>query len=384
MNVVIAIDSLKGSLTSLEAGRLICEGIHRIDSTANVRVCPLADGGEGTTEALTLGMGGALREVTVTGPLGTPVTAVYGILSERQTAVMEMASVAGLPLVPREQRNPMKTTTYGLGEMIRDAVEQGCRHFLIGIGGSATNDGGVGMLQALGYDLLDADGGAIGAGAEGLAALADIRSDRALPALGDCTFRIACDVTNPLCGPSGASAVYGPQKGASPQMVEQMDGWLCRFAQLAREKGYPADAVHPGVGAAGGLGFAFLTFLNAELQSGVRIVLEETKLADLIQYADLVITGEGRLDSQTIMGKAPIGVARLAKSMGKPVIAFAGCAARDAAVCNDAGIDAFFPILRFPQSLDEAMQPEQARQNLLETVEQVFRLLRLSGFAVER
>ena len=377
MNVVIAIDSMKGSLTSLEAGQLICAGIHRIYPDANVQVRPLADGGEGTTETLTLGMGGAFRQVTVTGPLGKPVTTSYGILSEQQTAIMEMASTAGLTLVPKDQRNPTKTTTYGLGEMIQDAIQQGCRHFLVGIGGSATNDGGVGMLQALGYEMLDAHGCAIRTGAVGLADLADIRCGCVLPELKDCTFRIACDVTNPLFGSTGASVVYGPQKGASPQMVQQMDNWLLRFAQLAQEKGYPAAPMYPGVGAAGGLGFAFLTFLNAKLESGVQIILEETKLDTFIQQADLLITGEGRLDAQTVMGKAPIGVAQLAKSRKKPVIAFSGCATRDAAVCNDAGIDAFFPILRFPQSLDEAMQPEEVRENLMETVEQVFRLIRL-------
>lgn len=376
MNVVIAIDSLKGSLTSLDAGQTIRRGILRACPDARVQVRPLADGGEGTTEALTLGLGGTLRRVTVTGPLGTPVTACYGILEERRTAILEMAAAAGLPLVPEGQRNPLKTTTYGVGEMIRDAIQQGCRHFLIGIGGSATNDGGLGMLQALGYDLLDAAGHPAVPGAEGLARLADIRRDRVLPALKDCTFRIACDVSNPLCGAQGASAVYGPQKGATPEMVTRMDGWLEEFSRLAREKGYPARPEQPGAGAAGGLGFAFRTFLDATLESGVQIVLEETRLADWIREADLVVTGEGRLDAQTVMGKAPIGVARLARTLHKPVIAFSGCVTRDAVACNEAGIDAFFPILRFPQSVEEAMRPEEARQNLAETAEQVFRLIR--------
>ena len=219
MNVVVAMDSFKGSLTSLEAGQAIREGICRVYPDADVQVRPLADGGEGTAEALTLGMGGTLRQVTVTGPLGTPVTASYGVIPGRRTAILEMAAAAGLPLVPLDQRNPLKTTTWGLGEMICDAIRQGCRHFLIGIGGSATNDGGIGMLQALGYQLLDSRGCPVCAGAQGLADLADIRAQTVLPQLKDCTFRIACDVTNPLCGPAGASAIYGPQKGATPRMV---------------------------------------------------------------------------------------------------------------------------------------------------------------------
>lgn len=376
MKVVIAMDSLKGSLDSLEAGQALRRGILRACPEAQVEVRPLADGGEGTTEALTLGMGGTLRTVTVTGPLGTPVTARYGILPERRMAILEMASAAGLPLVPEAERNPLQTTTRGVGEMIRDAIGQGCRHFLVGIGGSATNDGGLGMLQALGYDLVDEAGQPAAPGAAGLTRLADIRRDGVLPALQDCTFRIACDVNNPLCGPQGASAVFGPQKGATPGMVEQMDDWLARFSRLAGEKGYPAAPEQPGAGAAGGLGFAFRTFLGATLESGVEIVLEETRLADWVREADLVITGEGRLDAQTVLGKAPIGVARLAKALHKPVLAFAGCVTRDAGACNEAGIDAFFPILRFPQPLEEAMQPEETRQNLEDTAEQVFRLIR--------
>ena len=375
MKIVVAMDSFKGSLGSLDAGQTLRRGILRGDPTAQVQVCPLADGGEGTTEALTLGLGGQLRQIQVTGPLGAPVTARYGILPDGRTAVLEMAAAAGLPLVPPEQRSPLHTTTYGVGEMIRDAIGQGCRHFVIGIGGSATNDGGLGMLQALGYDMRDDAGAPAAPGAGGLARLAQIEDRGVLPALRDCTFRIACDVDNPLCGPQVASAVFGPQKGADPALVEAMDGWLARFSRLAEARGYPARPEEPGAGAAGGLGFAFRTFLGARLESGVGIVLEETRLADRIREADLVVTGEGRLDAQTVMGKAPIGVARLAKSLHKPVIAFSGCVTRDAGACNAAGIDAFFPILRFPQTAEQAMQPGEARRNLEETAEQVFRLI---------
>lgn len=377
MKVVIAIDSLKGSLTSLEAGEAVCEGIRRVDSSARVQIRPLADGGEGTVEALTLGMGGEFREVKVTGPLGNKVICTYGILQESRTAIIEMSGAAGLPLVPAEKRNPLKTTTYGVGEVIRDAIGYGCRRFLVGIGGSATNDGGVGMLQALGFGMLDQNGEQVGFGAEGLSGLADITENDVIPELKECTFRIACDVNNPLCGSNGASAVYGPQKGASPEMIRQMDSWLEHFGKLVKKKGFHTDLEHPGTGAAGGLGFAFLAFMNAALESGVKIVLEETKLADYIRDADFIVTGEGRLDAQTVMGKAPIGVANVAKEFQKPVIAFSGCVTRDAVACNEAGIDAFFPILRFPQAIEEAMKTDEAKRNLIETSEQVFRLIHI-------
>lgn len=377
MNVVVATDSLKGSLTSLEAGGAIRAGILRADSAAAVQVRPLADGGEGTVAALTSGLGGTIRTVSVTGPLGDPVPAQYGILRDGTTAVLEIAAAASITLVPEKERNPLYTTTYGVGEMIRDAIETGCRRFIVGIGGSATNDGGAGMLQALGFGLLDGEGQPIPPGARGLEALRAITVRGALPALRDCSFRIACDVANPLCGPRGASAVYGPQKGADGPMVRQMDGWLRSFSQLARETFPQADAGFPGTGAAGGLGFAFRTFTNAALEPGVQIVLEETGLEEYIQAADIVVTGEGCLDSQTVMGKAPFGVAQIAKRHHKPVIAFAGCAAEDAGICNQHGIDAFFPIVRGAVTLQEAMDPQNAERNMADTAEQVFRLLSL-------
>ena len=376
MKVTIAIDSLKGSLTSLEAGHAIKEGIKHVYSDADVIVRPLADGGEGTVEALTCGMGGTLETITVTGPLGTPVSCQYGIISETKTAIMEMSAAAGITLITAEERNPLKTTTYGVGEMILDAIKKGCRRFIVGIGGSATNDGGVGMLQALGYDFLDEAGTPIGHGAQGLASLSSIRADHVIPELSQCTFKIACDVNNPLCGPLGASAIYGPQKGATPEMIRQMDGWLANYAELAKAVNPAADANFPGTGAAGGLGFAFSTFTNAILESGISIVLEETKLEEYVKDADFVITGEGRLDGQTVMGKAPIGVAAIAKKYGKKVLAFSGCVTEDAVLCNEHGIDAFFPILRGVISLEEAMDREHARKNMIATVEQVFHLVR--------
>lgn len=377
MNITIAIDSFKGSLSSMEAGQAVAEGIRRVMPSAEIRIRPLADGGEGTTEALTAGLGGELKSLTVTGPLGRPVTASYGLIRERKMAVLEMASAAGLTLISQEERNPLEATTYGVGEMIRDAIGEGCRHFLVGIGGSATNDGGTGMLSALGFQFLDSEGQPIPLGAKGLENLARISTENARPELSQCSFHIACDVTNPLCGENGCSAVYGPQKGADPEMIRQMDQWMERYGDLAARTFPAADKEAPGAGAAGGLGFAFLTFLNGSLESGVGMVLKEINLKDDIRDADLVITGEGRLDAQTVMGKAPIGVAHLAKEYGKPVIAFSGAVTREAGLCNQHGIDAFFPIMRSVVSLQEALDPGEARINAADTAEQVFRLIQL-------
>ena len=375
MNIVVAIDSFKGSLSSIEAGEAIREGIHKAIGDANVQVRPLADGGEGTVEALALGMQGRIEKVNVTGPLGELVEAQYGIISENKMAIIEMSAAAGIILVEEKKRNPLNTTTYGVGELIRDAIEKGCRNFIVGRGGSATNDGGVGMLQALGYEFLDENGDQVPFGAKGLSSIEKISDENILPELKECIFKVACDVTNPLCGELGCSAVFGPQKGASPDMISDMDSWLSNYAKLTQAKYPNANMNQAGTGAAGGLGFAFLSYMNATLESGVKIVLEETKLESYIKDADIVVTGEGRLDGQTIMGKAPIGVAQMAKKYGKKVIAFSGCVTDDAVLCNEHGIDAFFPILRTVTTLEEAMKPDVARKNLVATVEQVFRLL---------
>ena len=376
MKIVVAIDSLKGSLTSLEAGQAIKRGIAQAIPEAEVCVRPLADGGEGTVEALVLGMNGKNVGVTVSGPLGKPVECIYGILEETKTAIIEMSGAAGITLVADQDRNPLNTTTYGVGEVIKDAIGKGCRHFIVGIGGSATNDGGIGMLQALGYGFLDASGNQIPLGAKGLADLTEITDHNVIPELKDCTFRVACDVTNPLCGDRGCSAIYGPQKGATPSMISQMDQWLGNYAELAASKFPKANAEYPGTGAAGGMGFAFLTFTNAVLESGVKIILDETHLEDFVKDADIVVTGEGRLDGQTVMGKAPIGVANIAKKYNKMVLAFSGCVTDDAILCNAAGIDAFFPILRGVVTLQEAMNHDIAEKNMIATVEQAFRLIR--------
>lgn len=377
MIVTVAMDSFKGSLSSIEAGQAVQRGIGRVYPDATVHVLPLADGGEGTAYALTEGMEGEWVTMEATGPLGKPVTCSYGIIKKARTAVIEMAAAAGLTLLAETERNPMNTTTYGVGEMILDGINRGCKKFIVGIGGSGTNDGGIGMLQALGYGMLDDAGHPVPFGAKGLASLRKITDEHVIPALSECSFRIACDVTNPLCGELGCSAVFGPQKGATPDMVKQMDGWLENYERLSKKKYPKADWMQAGTGAAGGLGFAFLAYTHAVLEPGIKIILEETSLLGYVKEADLVITGEGRLDGQTVWGKAPAGVAAAAKQFDKPVIAFSGCVSEDAHLCHEAGIDAFFPILREAVTLKEAMQGDRASANLSDTAEQVFRLIRI-------
>ncbi len=378
MKVVVAIDSLKGSMTSMEAGRAIREGILNVLPDTEVIVKPLADGGEGTTEALVEGLGGELVETEVHGPLETPVKAVYGVIKETGTAIMEMAAAAGIILVGKDKR-PLDATTYGVGEMIRDAVRRGCREFIIGIGGSATNDGGIGMLTALGYEFLDARGAAVGIGA---GALGKVASIRVLPELKECRFRIACDVTNPLCGVNGATYIYGPQKGVTEDLRDSLDEAMDSYAQVIRDCLGTDHRESEGAGAAGGLGFAFLSCLNADLQPGIGLVMDAVDMEKTMEGADLVFTGEGRLDGQTAMGKAPVGIAKLAKKHGAKVVALAGAVIEGAEKCNENGIDAFFPILRRIVTLDEAMDPKTAKENMIRTAEQVIRLV--SAFRQDR
>lgn len=374
MKIVIAPDSFKGSLSSVEVVTFAEAAIRAAVEGAEIVRLPIADGGEGTVDAFRLSVGGEVDTKTVTDPLGRKVQASYCVLPDG-TAVVEMAQASGLILLNEEELDPLRATTYGTGELIRHALDRGCRRFIIGIGGSATNDGGAGMLQALGFGLLDRVGRQAGPGARGLAELAEIRDEGALPALRECSFRVACDVTNPLCGERGASAVYGPQKGAGPAVIAEMDRWLADYASLCRRKYPRADPDRPGTGAAGGLGFAFLAFTNARLEPGAEIVLEETGLESYVREADVLVTGEGRLDGQSAMGKAPVGAAKAAKRYGKLTVAFSGCVGEGAEDCNRHGIDAFFPILRGPASLEEAMDPETARRNLAGAAEQAFRLL---------
>lgn len=376
MRITVAIDSFKGSLTSFEAGNAVKEAAITADSENEVLVFPVADGGEGTVEAMCKAMNGKIVSVEVCGPLNRKVIAQYAILSDNVTAVIEMSSAAGITLISENERNPLYTTTYGVGEIIKDAVLKGCRKFIVGIGGSATNDGGTGMLKALGYRLLDKNGSEISLGAIGLKDLAEIKTDAVLKELSDCSFKIACDVKNTLCGENGCSVVYGPQKGATKEMITDMDLWLKNYADISKKVSPKADMNVEGVGAAGGLGFAFLSFTNAVLESGINIILEEIGIEYAIKNSDLVITGEGRLDGQSVMGKTPVGVANLAKKHSKKVIAFSGCVTDDATVLNNHGIDAFFPILRNIVTLEEALNKENAYKNLKDTAEQIFRIIK--------
>ncbi len=375
MKVVIAIDSLKGSLSSMEAGMAIKDGILAAKPDAEVIVKPLADGGEGTTDALIEGMNGERIDLTVTGPMHTPVDAYYGYLKDTNTAVMEMASAAGITLVPDSEKNPLLATSYGVGEMINDAIQRGCRNFIIGIGGSVTNDGGIGMLKALGVRFLDENGEDAGEGGQALAKIARIDVSGMNPLLKECHIQVACDVNNPLCGENGSTYVYGPQKGVTEDMKKTLDEAMAHFARVTSETLENDYMNTPGAGAAGGLGYAFLAYTGAALTPGIELILDAVGLEEELSSADVVVTGEGRLDFQTAMGKAPVGVARLAKKYNAKVIAFAGSVTKEATACNKEGIDAFFPILRGVCTLAEAMDPVAARNNMTATVEQVFRLL---------
>ena len=377
MNVIVAIDSLKGSLSSLQAGAAAKAGILRAIPDAIVSVKPVADGGEGTVTALVSGLSGRSVTIAVTGPLGETVEATYGILPDH-TAVIEMAEAAGLPLVPAEKRNPMITTTYGVGEMILHALDEGCRSFIIGIGGSATNDGGTGMLRALGCRFWKADGSEIALGAQELSELATIETEVLDPRLKESRFSIACDVTNPLCGPSGASYIFAQQKGADPATVQKLDAVLAHLADMTAVTLGTDLRDQPGAGAAGGLGFAFASYLNGTLRPGVDIVLDAVLPESELRAADIVVTGEGRFDGQTAMGKAPVGIARRAKACGCKVIVLAGSVEHSGARAtqqNPPLIDAVFPILPGAMTLEEAMHEDVAYENMEYTAEQVFRVV---------
>ena len=374
MKVVIAIDSFKGSVSSLEAGEAAKAGVLDVYPEADVSIMPLADGGEGTVETLVYGLGGELVRVDVTGPMGEKRSCSYGIVGSM--AVMEMAASSGLPLVPMDKRDPMLATTYGVGDMIKDAVKRGCRDFIIGIGGSATNDGGMGMLQSLGVKFLDKDGKETGIGGKYLADVADVDMSGLMPELKDCVFNIACDVDNPLCGERGASRIFGPQKGATEEKVIFLDSALRSFSEVTKKKLGVDCAETPGSGAAGGLGYGFMSYLGGELKPGVEIVLDAIGMDKAMEGADFVITGEGRIDSQTAMGKAPAGVAKRAKNAGAAVIGIAGCVTDDAYLCNSEGIDAIFPVIDKAMTLEEAMDRDVTVKNIKKEVTQIFRLVR--------
>lgn len=379
MRFVIAPDSYKGSLSSVEVAGVIEQGLRQVFPEAEVVKVPIADGGEGTVEAFLTALGGEKRKVKVTGPLGNPVEGFYGLLPDGQTAVIEMAAASGLPLVPPEQRNPLLTTTYGTGELIRAALEAGCSKIIIGIGGSATNDGGMGMAQALGIGFYDDEGSELGFGGANLSRLSRIDLSKMNPALKKAQLIVACDVDNPLCGPTGASRVFGPQKGATPAIVKQLDAGLARLAGVIKAQTGKDILNMPGAGAAGGLGGGLVGLLGAVLRPGIDIVIDSTGLEEKIKGADLVITGEGRTDYQTARGKAPVGIARVAKKYNVPVIAFSGGLGEKYEEVYGAGLDAVFSIPPGPVTLEMAMQ--NGKQYLLGKVVNIARLLQAVGFA---
>ena len=375
MKIVIAPDSFKESLTALEVAEAIEAGLKKVLPDAEYVKVPMADGGEGTVQSLVDATEGRLISAEVCAPLGNKVKAEFGLSGDGRTAIIEMAAASGLHLVPPEARNPLRTTSYGTGELILAALDEGVEKIIVGIGGSATNDGGAGMLQALGALLLDAQHQPIGAGGGCLQDLAAIDLSGLDKRLADVEIVVACDVDNPLCGEKGASAVFGPQKGATPEMVQALDSGLLHFAAIAaRDLGL--DIQSPaGAGAAGGMGGGVLLLPDARLQAGVQIVMEAVKLAEKVQDADLVITGEGRMDAQSVHGKTPIGVAHTAKAFGKPVIAIVGCLREDYEVVYAQGIDAVFPIIRQLGSLEEILQ--HGRDNLVSAAQNVARIYQM-------
>lgn len=373
MKITAAFDSFKGSISSVEAGNAAADGIRRVFPDAEIIVRPMADGGEGTVSAVTAALGGSIVSAEVNDPLGNIISAEYGIAGD--TAVMEMSAAAGLTLVPEALRDPMKASTYGVGMMIADAVCRGCRNFIIGIGGSATNDCGVGMLTALGFGFFDREGRIIRNGAVGLGDICRIDTENVLPQLGKCRFSIACDVTNPLCGENGCSYVYAPQKGASAEDIPVMDRNIRHFADIAEKCGFDSDIDYSGSGAAGGLGYAFRTFLGGELVHGAELIIRETKLEKYIEGSDFLLTGEGRTDNQTAMGKAPLAAAGLARKHNIPVIVLSG------SVCGQCGeFDAVFSIANGAMSLEEAMDIENAKHNMADRAENIFRLIKKVGY----
>lgn len=378
MKIVIAPDSFKESLSALEVANNIRAGFREIFPDADYVVLPVADGGEGTVDAMVAATNGSVVGLAVSGPLGKPVDAFFGLTGDGRTAIIEMAAASGLMLVPPEARDPLITTSFGVGELIRAALDKGARHFIVGIGGSATNDGGAGMLQALGVRLLDAEGKHLGPGGGELGRLATIDVSGLDPRLAECRIEVACDVDNPLIGPRGASAVFGPQKGATPDKVALLDANLGHYAAVIKVV-LGMDVAHlPGAGAAGGLGAGFKAFLGAELKPGSEIVTTAVGLDAALADADLVITGEGCIDGQTIHGKTPIGVAAVAKRHGKPVIGIAGCLGGDAGAVFSHGIDAVFSVLSRSCSLAEAFA--EAGDNLRVTARNVAATLKLGGF----
>ena len=360
LRIVVAPDSFKGSVSALGVAEAMERGILQVFPEAVVMKVPIADGGEGTVEALVAAAGGQIIKQTVVGPLGEPIEAHWGILAEGETAVIEMAAASGLPLVAKEKRDPRLTTTYGTGQLVKAALDRGLKKIIIGIGGSATNDGGTGLARALGVRFLDEAGQDLPEGGAALARLATVDTSGLDPRVAEVTLLVACDVDNPLCGPRGASAVYGPQKGATPEMVQQLDAALACYADAAKVATGRDIAGVPGAGAAGGLGAGLLYFTCAALRPGVEIVLETVGFRAMVEDADLVITGEGRTDFQTAFGKAPVGVAKIAKEFGKPVVCLSGGLGDGADDVLAHGIDALLSVVPGPMALEDCMAGGEA------------------------
>jgi glycerate 2-kinase len=378
MKIVIAPDSFKESMTAAEVCRAVEAGFKKTFPHAEYVYVPVGDGGEGTVTSVVDATGGEMVEVEATGPLGEKVDAFYGVTGDGKTAVIEMAAASGLHLVPREMRNPCVTTTHGTGELILDALDRGVERIVLGLGGSATNDGGAGMASALGVKFLNVNGEELPAGGEALRELLTIDVSGLDVRLQSVKVDVACDVTNPLTGPHGASAVFGPQKGATPEMVGILDESLKRYAEVVeRNLGVAVDEL-PGAGAAGGLGAGVVAFLDGKLQSGIDLVLDVIHFEDAVQDADLVIVGEGRIDSQTIHGKAPVGVAKRAKAVvdGVPVVAIAGSIGPDYEAVYEHGIDTVFSVMNGVVTLEEALL--HGAQNVEKTAENIARLLKMN------
>ncbi|KJY81866.1 glycerate kinase [Vibrio galatheae] len=378
MKIVIAPDSYKESLTAMEVAIAIENGFKEIMPHAEFIKLPMADGGEGTVQSLVDATGGQIVAATVTGPLGQPVEGFYGLLGDGSTAVIEMAAASGLHLVEPEKRNPLLTTTYGTGELVKAALDAGVKHIIVGIGGSATNDGGIGMAQALGASLTDAQGVELAYGGGALENLASIDLSGLDSRLAEIKLEVACDVDNPLCGAKGASHVFGPQKGATPEMVELLDKNLAHYAEVIRQTNGKQVIDQAGAGAAGGLGAALLGLFDASLRPGINIVMDAVNLAEVVKDADLVITGEGRIDSQTIHGKTPIGVARIAKQYHLPVIGIAGSIAKDCRVVHEHGLDAVYSVVLgatdLPTALKEAaFNVEMTSRNIAAALAMTFK-----------
>jgi glycerate kinase len=371
MRVVIAPDKFKGSLTALQAGAAMARGVARAMPRASIDQVPMADGGEGTTQALVAATGGSIREAQVTGPLGEPVVACFGLLGDGQTAVIEMAAASGLVLVPAGKRNPLITTTRGTGELLLAAIAAGARRVVVGIGGSATNDGGAGFGQSLGFRLLDDAGRDLDVGGGNLGRLARIDPATRRRELDGVEIAVACDVSNPLCGPEGASAIYGPQKGATPEMIEALDRNLAHFAAIVERDLGVAIKDQPGSGAAGGLGGGLVAFASGKLEPGIKLVIDAVNLARRLQNADLCLTAEGTIDAQSAFGKTAVGVAQLARSLHCPTLALAGSIGPGAEAVLEHGIDAYFSICPGPISLDQAI--DEAGMLLERATEQAVR-----------